>query len=673
MASKSDKLRELESLRFKDDQEKMQGETVGSQNRSRRKICRVIANILLAASAIAALSLLFTSWFYHSSNSPRTFTVDTEHNVFLKDGKPFRFISGSIHYFRIPRIYWLDRLMKAKAAGLDAVQIYVPWNFHEMNPGEYSFDDDKDVVEFLKLANSLDLLVLLRVGPYVCAEWDFGGLPGWLLAENPKMNLRSSAPEFLIPVIRWFEQLLPKIKPMLYQNGGPVIMVQLENEYGAYYTCDLQYLARLYEYARFILGDEIILYTTDMNTLRTLRCGSSDRRLFSTVDFGIDAAMKPDEAFKPLIEFQPHGPLVNSEYYTGWIDHWGEKKHRVDAEKLATGAANLLTMSESVSVNLYMFHGGTNFGYWNGANSPSEITITSYDYDAPLSEAGDTTYKYMVLRDLFYKIKNQEPPSIPPNISKASYGKASVDFYSHLIYDLHGGVHSAKPLHMEALKQYQGFMAYSHVLDGIEGSGRLGFDHAKDIGLVFATDPQAQSIIYLGTIFDEGVLNITFDKDHPVLTVVTENKGHINFGPTMMGDIKGIHGRVVLDGEELLDWFMKGLDFRTANPTYSNQSRASFPDAGAIYKGVFNVPSPPMDTFAVLTGFTRGVLAINGHIAGRYNPVAGPQVSLYVPANMLIPGENVISILELEKIAPACHEDISACYVTFTDSPVWLN
>ncbi|KAM7541550.1 hypothetical protein Aperf_G00000020047 [Anoplocephala perfoliata] len=564
--------------------------------------------------------------------------------------------------------------MKAKAAGLDAVETYIPWNFHEMNPGEYLFDNDRDIVEFIQLANSLDLLVLLRVGPYICAEWDFGGLPAWLLTNDPNLNLRSSSPEFIDPVIRWFEQLLPRLKPLLYHNGGPVIMVQLENEYGAYSTCDRGYLSFLYDHARFFLGEEIILYTTDMNSLPNLECGSSDPRLFSTVDFGSDKALNPIRSFTSLIRFQPHGPLVNSEYYTGWIDHWGEEKHIVDAEKLATGAANLLQMSEEVSINLYMFHGGTNFGYWNGANSPENITITSYDYDAPLSEAGDTTYKYMVLRDLFYKIKNQKPSLIPPNITKASYGKAAVNFYSHLIYGLKEGVHSVKPLHMEAVKQYQGFMAYSTDLSGKEGTRSLNFENVKDVAFAFATDPGAKSIVYLGSVAGQGNLNVNFDKDHPTLTVVTECQGHINFGPSMMGDIKGIIGRVLLDGQELVNWVMKGLDFRTANPPYLNQSRdrASYPDSGAIYNGVFDVPFPPADTFAVMTGFTRGVLAINGHIVGRYNPIAGPQVSLYVPASMLTTGENVISILELEKIHPECHRNVSSCYVTFRDTPVWL-
>ncbi|VDN98773.1 unnamed protein product, partial [Rodentolepis nana] len=560
---------------------------------------------------------------------------------------------------------------------------YIPWNFHEINPGEYLFDNERNVVEFIQLANRLDLLVLLRVGPYICSEWDFGGLPAWLLSDNPNLKIRSTSPEYINSVIRWFSQLLPKLKPLLYQNGGPIAMIQLENEYGSYYTCEQEYLSSLYEYARFVLGDEIILYTTDGNSLSYLKCGSSDRRLFSTVDFGVDGARNPNESFKSLLEFQPHGPLVNSEYYTGWLDHWGEKRHRVDALKLAQGAANILNMSNKVSLNFYMFHGGTNFGFWSGANSASDIIITSYDYDAPIAEDGDTTYKYMVLRDLFYSIKKQRPLPIPPNISKAAYGKASVNFvsvnktlplYSHLIYDLKEGVHSVRPLHMEAVKQYQGFMAYSVVLGEREGKASLQFERVKDVGYVFTTDPSVKSISYFGSLAGRGALNITLDKEHPILTIVTECQGHINFGASMMGDVKGIVGRVLIDGLELLNWDMKGLDFRTVNPPYlAENGDSSYPDSGAIYKGVFDVPSPPADTFAVLKGFSRGVLAINGNIVGRYNPRAGPQVSLYVPSSMLVTGENTISILELEKIDPRCHKNASLCYVTFRDSPLWSN
>nr|CDS15015.1 beta galactosidase [Echinococcus granulosus] len=636
----------------------------------------ILVRPLLLASAITALLFLLLCWNSFFITSSHTFSIDQENGVFLKDGEPFRYISGSLHYFRIPRIYWEDRLLKAKSAGLDAIQIYIPWNFHEPKPGEYLFDNERDVVEFINLAQRIGLLVLVRAGPYICAEWDFGGLPPWLLSSNPKLELRSSDPEYLKPVIRWFGQLLPKLKPLIYQNGGPIIMIQLENEYGSYFTCDQEYLSALYEYARFILGDEIILYTTDGNNMIELRCGSSDRRLFATVDFGVDEAKHPNDSFKALQQFQPHGPLVNSEYYSGWLDHWGEKRHVVDANAVAEGALNLWNMSQGVSFNIYMFHGGTNFGLWSGANSPTEFIITSYDYDAPISEAGDITAKYLILRDLFYRLKQQVPPPIPVNISKAHYGVIGLNFFSHLLYDLQGGVASFKPLYMEALEQYQGLMAYTAILEHDEGKANLTFEGVKDTGLVFTTDFRAGSIIFHGSVSGCGSLNITVDKEHPFLIIVTECRGHVNFGPLMFGDIKGIVGRVLLDGKELLNWVMKALDFRTVNPPdpiRTNTEGTAFPAPGAIYKGVFHVPFPPMDTFAVVTGFTRGVLAVNGHIVGRFYPSAGPQVSLYVPSSMLICGENVVSILEFEKIQSTCLKNASFCSVTFRDSPVWLN
>ncbi|KAL5103602.1 Beta-galactosidase [Taenia crassiceps] len=639
-------------------------------------VCDNSVKLLLLASVVSATVFLVLYWNFVFIYSFHTFSIDRENGVFLKDGEPFRYISGSMHYFRIPRIYWEDRLVKARSAGLDAIQIYIPWNYHESSPGEYLFDNERDVIEFIELAQKTGLLVLVRVGPYICAEWDFGGLPPWLLSSNPNVNLRSSDPEYIKPVIRWFGQLLPKLKPLIYQNGGPIIMIQLENEYGSYVTCDQEYLSALYEYARSVLGDEIILYTTDGDSMLQLKCGSSDRRLFATVDFGVDGAKDPTEAFKVLEQFQPHGPLVNSEFYSGWFDHWGDKRHVIDSVELAWGALNLWNMSQRVSFNIYMFHGGTNFGLWSGANSPSQFTTTSYDYDAPISEAGDITIKYLVLRDLFYKLKQQVPPPPPANISKADYGKIGLNFYSHLLYDLREGIPSVKPLYMEALGQYQGLMAYTVRLERDEGKANLTFESIKDIGLVFTTDSQAKSITFHGSVSGSASLNITLDKEHSFLTVVTECRGHINYGPLMVGDIKGIVGRVLLDGEELLDWVMKELEFRTVNPPdlrLSNTEGKAFPAPGRIYKGVFQVPTPPMDTFAVVTGFTRGVLAVNGHIVGRYYPSAGPQVSLYVPANMLIPGENVVSILELQNVEPACLKNTSFCSVSFRDSPVWLN
>ncbi|VDD84105.1 unnamed protein product [Mesocestoides corti] len=610
------------------------------------------------------------------SHSP-TFSIDNVTGVFLKDGKPFRYISGSLHYFRIPRIYWEDRLMKAKAAGLDAIQIYIPWNYHEPSPGKFVFDGDRDVVEFIELAQKNELLVLARVGPYICSEWDFGGIPAWLLSKDPNVKLRSSYAGFVLPAIRWFSQLLPKLQPLLYQNGGPIIMVQLENEYGSYYACDRDYLSALYDFSRFVLGNDIILYTTDGNSVAFLKCGSSDRRLFATVDFGIAGAQKPEVAFKDLEKFQPHHPLVNSEFYSGWFDDWGTKRHLVNATEFAEAAVSLWNYSDRVSFNIYMFHGGTNFGYWNGANSATDFIITSYDYDAPVSESGDITNKYLILRDVIHQLKHLDPPPLPPNISKASYGDVAVQFHSHLLYDLPVGVSSLRPLYMEALKQYQGFMAYTVHVGGKEGPGNVTFARVKDIGLVFTTDFFFETFVFHGFVSGAGSLNVTFSEDLPVLAIVTECRGHLNFGREMIGDIKGINGSVLLDGEELLNWVMKDVDFRSLNPIRFKQSNGGgsidFPEPGRVYKGHFQIPSTPLDTFAVMNGFTRGVLSVNGYVVGRFYPSAGPQVSLYVPASMLLTGENVVTVLEFDHLTPSCRENSTQCFVTFRDSMVWLN
>nr|VZI36462.1 unnamed protein product [Spirometra erinaceieuropaei] len=246
----------------------------------------LFVRLLLLVGFIFVLLCLFNCpllWFFTS----RSFSIDIEKGTFLKDGAPFRYVSGSLHYFRIPKIYWMDRLLKAKAAGLNVIQIYIPWNFHEPAPGEYIFYGDRDVVEFISMAHEVGLLVLVRAGPYICAEWDFGGLPAWLLSVNPNMKLRSFDPEYLGPVIRWFQQLFPRLHPYLYENGGPIIMIQLENEYGSYVTCDQDYLSTLYEFARYQLGPNVILYTTDGPSMTDLKCGSSDRRLFTTIDFNV--------------------------------------------------------------------------------------------------------------------------------------------------------------------------------------------------------------------------------------------------------------------------------------------------------------------------------------------------------------------------------------------------
>ncbi|MFT7816128.1 beta-galactosidase isoform X1 [Arapaima gigas] len=353
---------------------------------------RLLALFLCSAALTAKLTL----------GAPRTFEIDYKNDCFHKDGQPFRYISGSIHYSRIPRIYWKDRLLKMYMAGLNAIQTYVPWNYHEPVPNQYVFSGDRDLEYFLQLASDIGLLVVLRPGPYICAEWDMGGLPAWLLNKTD-IVLRSSDPDYIGAVDKWMGKLLPMIKPFLYQNGGPVITVQVENEYGSYFACDYNYLRHLTRLFRYHLGGEVVLFTTDGASVGYLKCGSL-QGLYATVDFGPGGNVTA--AFAAQRYAEPNGPLVNSEFYTGWLDHWGEHHSVVPASAVAKSLNEILEVG--ASVNLYMFIGGTNFGYWNGANTPYAPQPTSYDYDAPLTEAGDLTDKYFAIRDVIRLVKLQQ-------------------------------------------------------------------------------------------------------------------------------------------------------------------------------------------------------------------------------------------------------------------------
>nr|XP_020647700.1 beta-galactosidase-1-like protein isoform X3 [Pogona vitticeps] len=403
---------------------------------------------------------------FQATSADRSFSIDYANNCFLKDGVKFRYISGSIHYFRIPPAYWKDRLLKMYMSGLNAVQIYVPWNYHEPLPGVYNFAGDRDLEGFLDLVANLGLLVILRPGPYICAEWEMGGLPFWLLTE-PDIVLRTSNPDFLQAVDKWLGVLLPKIKPHLYHNGGNIISVQVENEYGSYFACDYNYLRHLLAVFRSYLGEEVLLFTTDGTKESELRCGTL-QGLYATVDFGLDENVT--EAFGKQRIYEPKGPLVNSEYYTGWLDYWGEPHSTQNATDVAQGLQKMLELE--ANVNMYMFQGGTNFGYWSGAdyneNTYNPIT-TSYDYDAPLSEAGDPTDKLYAIRTIISKFQVLPAGPMPPPTPKFAYGYVPLPERVALL-DILGLIspslpfYSSFPLTFEALKQPHGFMLYRTLL-----------------------------------------------------------------------------------------------------------------------------------------------------------------------------------------------------------------
>ncbi|XP_078572211.1 beta-galactosidase-like isoform X2 [Branchiostoma floridae x Branchiostoma japonicum] len=652
-----------------------------------------------------ALSL-FVLVFQGERTAGRSFSIDYDNNTFLKDGEPFRYISGSIHYSRVPRSYWQDRLTKMYAAGLNAIQTYVPWNLHEPKPGKYDFTGNNDIEAFLKMANDTGLLVILRPGPYICAEWDMGGLPSWLMKDNSSIVLRSSDPAYLGPVDTYMAQLLPKIKPYLYNNGGPIITVQVENEYGSFYTCDYDYLRHLRELFIQYLGPDVVLFTTDGWWDGVLKCGTIDG-LYTTVDFG--PGTDPAGAFKGQRKHQPKGPLVNSEFYTGWLDHWGQPHAHTDKDKVATYLEKILELN--ASVNMYMFEGGTNFGYMNGVEySPFQPVPTSYDYDAPLSEAGDPTDKFYTIRNLISKFRQLPPGPVPPATPKAAYGKVQMTFEATVLDKLtdlspDGPIRADYPITMENMQQSYGFMLYRTTLTAAATGAKLSVPGIRDRGYVMLDETPAGILSRNGPMD----LNLTVQAGQ-VLDIVVENQGRINFG-RYINDSKGIIANVTLGNDTLRSWSIYSLDIDGALPTLfsrpsnpavdingglpplspvlqkdiegidgqlTNQEKRSAQPrrsrAGqmvpSFYTGTFSIQDTPQDTFLNMKGWTKGQAFVNGFNLGRYWPVEGPQITLYVPASVL-KSENNITLFELE--ASPCNMAQSSdadCTVEFQDRPI---
>ncbi|XP_058695272.1 beta-galactosidase-1-like protein isoform X2 [Poecile atricapillus] len=582
-----------------------------------------------ATMALPALPLLLAAGLLHTQASPstRSFQLDYEHNCFRKDGVPFRYISGSIHYARVPRPAWRDRLLKMYMSGLSTVQVYVPWNYHEILPGVYDFTGNRDVEAFLDLTAELGLLVILRPGPYICAEWEMGGLPAWLLWK-PDIILRTSDPAYLAAVDSWLHILLPKIKPRLYQQGGNIISVQVENEYGSYYACDYGYLRYLLGSFRALLGSEVLLFTTDSTRAEELRCGTL-QGLYATVDFGPGSNVT--EAFGAQRRVEPKGPLVNSEYYTGWLDYWGEAHTSTSATWVARGLEDMLHLG--ASINMYMFHGGTNFAYWSGADYKDQYkpVTTSYDYDAPLSEAGDPTEKLFAIRTVISKYADL------------------LDVLDVLCPS--GPIQSQFPLTFEAVKQAHGFVVYHTQLPwDVPDPAMLGAPPHSicDRGYVMLQKE------YQGTLERDGQtrLHVT-GRAGDTLDILLENMGRISFGANT-SDFKGLLANLSLNSRPLSNWLIYPLAIDTAVQQgwpYAAlpKSRSGGRVGPAFYTGTFETPGIAWDTFVTFPGWSKGLMWINGFNLGRYWTCRGPQQTLFVPGSVLHHGHpNNITVLELE-------------------------
>jgi beta-galactosidase len=556
-----------------------------------------------------------------------------------------------MHYFRVVPEYWRDRMLKLKAMGLNTLETYVCWNLHEPRPGRFDFAGGLDVARYIELAAELDLMVIVRPGPYICSEWDLGGLPAWLL-KDPAMRLRCAHPPYLKAVDRFFDALLERLAPLQASRGGPIVAMQVENEYGSFGN-DKVYLRHLADGLRR-RGFDGLLFTSDGDEEWMLEGGTLPD-VFKTVNFGV----KPEQAFAALRRHQPEGPLLCAEFWNGSPpQHWGEAWRRRDAEEVARDLDTML--AAGASVNFYMFHGGTNFGFMAGANhfgADYLPDLTSYDDDAPLSESGEPTPKFFACRETIAKHVPLPPLSLPAPMPKRAYGEVQLNETAPLLANLERlskPVRRPGPVPMEALGQGYGFILYRTTVRGPREKSPLVLHEVRDRALVFV-DGAFRGVIDRN--MKESPVQIEFGPGESRLDILVENMGRINFGP-LLHDRKGITEGVRLGQQYLFDWTIFPLPLDNLRRLRFAADAAA--DGPAFHRGTFAVDAPA-DTFLALPGWTKGVVWLNGFNMGRYWEEKGPQRTLYVPAPLLRRGRNEIVVFELH--------DAARRTVMFRDTP----
>ncbi|MFJ4593363.1 MULTISPECIES: beta-galactosidase [unclassified Kitasatospora] len=574
-----------------------------------------------------------------------TIELDYDDSGFRRNGAPHRIVAGALHYFRVHPELWDDRLCRLRALGVNTVDTYIPWNFHELPTGEIDFTGWRDVARFVRLAQQHGLDVILRPGPYICAEWEFGGLPARLLAVDG-LRLRCADPAFLAAVDGWFDALVPELVPLLASRGGPVVAVQVENEYGSYGT-DAAYLAHLRD-GLLARGVDCLLFTAD-GAEDFMQQGGAIPGLLATATFGSRAP----ERFEVLRRQQPKGPLAAMEFWIGWFDRVGGPHHVRDPEETALSLDALL--ATGASVNLYMAHGGTNFGLWSGANhtgtSPDtpgyEPTTTSYDYDAPIGEAGELTPKFHALRDVigrYLPLPDGELPAEPPRLAPRRIdrrtGRARLFDSLDALATPH---HRPVPEPMENLGQSLGLIHYRTRVPGPRPTLPLRVDGLGDRAQVFADGNP------LGTLDrnDPGAtLPLATAPAGATLDILVEALGRTNYGP-QLDDRKGIRRGVSHERQRLHDWEIRPLPLTDLSGLAFDPATAATDGDPAFHRFETDLDTPA-DAFLALPGWGRGLLWLNGFLLGRYTD-EGPQRTLYAPAPLWRPGTNTLVLLELTR------------------------
>jgi len=559
---------------------------------------------------------------------------------FLLDGRPFRIMAGEVHYQRVPREYWADRLAKVRAAGLNTVGTYVFWNALEPEPGQWDFGGGNDLAAFIRTAQRLGLWVIVRPGPYVCAEWDFGGLPAWLL-RTPDIKVRCSDPRYLAACEAYVLKIAGVIRDLQVHRGGPVIMVQVENEYGSYGN-DRDYMLALKGFWDKA-GIEVPLYTADGATPRMLEAGT-----LPGAAIGLDPGTN-ERHFAEAARLERGVPVFCSELYPGWLTHWGEGWARVRTEDFLPDLRWLLDQGKSFS--LYVFHGGTNFGFTAGANHGDRYQpdVTSYDYDAPLDEAGRPTPKYWAVRELL--ARHQPPgsrlPDPPRPVRAIGLPPVEFDANASLFDNLPPAVRSPQPGPMESYGQNHGFILYRTRLLGHRG-GKLTVTDLHDYGLVFVGGRFAGAI---DRTKNETSLDIPGGEPaNETLDILVEAMGRINYGPRLL-DRKGVTDRVTLDNMTLMGWDVHPLPMDADFLGRIRFGRRPAERPGNFFRGRFEVRGAG-DTFLDMSGWKKGVVWVNGRNLGRYWDI-GPQKRLYCPAPFLKEGANEIVVFDLHALRPA--------------------
>jgi len=573
--------------------------------------------------------------FAQSKNPPDTFSIGDER--FLLNGRPFVIRCGEMHFARVPREYWAHRLKMAKAMGLNTVCAYLFWNLHEPQPGQFNWSGGADAAEFCRLAQKEGLFVILRPGPYSCAEWEFGGYPWWLL-KNKDIKLRTRDPYYLERCRIYLEQVGKILGPLQITNGGPIIMTQVENEYGSYGS-DREYIGSIRDMLVHS-GFNVPLFTCD---------GPSQLKqdvredIFSVVNFGGN----PESSFKALRNIRSKGPLMCGEYYPGWFDSWGTKHHTGSVDKVVREIGYMLDHKQSFSI--YMAHGGTTFGLWSGANCPPYLPQTSsYDYDAPISEAGWDTEKFYALRKLFsgYLQDGETLPAVPARNPVIKIPAFSTNEIAPLFANLPEAIQDKQAHNMEAYDEGYGSILYRTKLPG-GGATTLHIQGVHDFAWIFI---DGKKTAMLDRRRNEDSCRLPASRKGAVLDILVEAMGRVNYGGALH-DRKGITGNVFLTGpapgEEplaLSDWQVYPIALSNEGAPAHLQFHSGKTAMPAWHKGHFTL-NEAGDTFLDLSAWGKGVVWVNGHCLGRFWNI-GPTQTMYLPGPWLKPGTNEIVILD---------------------------